>query len=133
MNYRIGLEDLAANALIEIAPQGRRFVSYGDLELYGDKVVDVLSTGQERAALCLSRNKTRAVLQEHSDFFEEAEAGGKRGIRLVDGKTAEDLIERFQGYLPLDLLLALNNPRSIYVLKTKPGKMKQDKEANKNG
>ena len=51
-----------------------------------------------------------------SDFFEEHEENGEKGISLKEGKEAEDLIQQFRGYLALDVLLAFVNQRSVQVL-----------------
>lgn len=49
--YNIGIEDLAANALIEMMSEDepKRFVSYEELESYGAEVVNFLNTkGKKR-------------------------------------------------------------------------------------
>ena len=47
----IGIEDLAANALIEVMSkdESKRFVSYEELESYGAEVVNFLNTKGEKA------------------------------------------------------------------------------------
>ncbi len=54
--------------------------------------------------------------RDYSEFFEEMEQNGKRGIKLTDDKEVEDLIQQFRGYLALDVLLAFMNQRSVNVL-----------------
>lgn len=117
MSFFIGIEDLAANALIEVLSVGdRRFLTYSEIESYGNKVIEILNEDEERAVLILSRNNTSAMYSDYSEFFEEKVIDGERGIFLREEKNAEDLIANFRGYLPLSVLLAFVDPRSRQVL-----------------
>lgn len=117
MCFYIGIEDLAANAMIEMLKKGkRRFLTYNEIEMYGAEVVQILEESGERAVLILSRENTDALFRNYSEFFEEAEENGKRGVKLKGDKRIEDLIQQFRGYLALDVLLAFMNQRSIQVL-----------------
>lgn len=117
MCFYIGIEDLAANALIEAMKKGnKRFLTYGEIEKYGAEVVQILKENGEKAVLILSRDNTEALFRNYSDFFEEYEQEGKKGIALREGKKIEDLICHFRGYLALDVLLAFMNQRSVQVL-----------------
>lgn len=119
MCFYIGIEDLAANAMIEMLKKGeRRFLTYNEIEMYGAEVVQILKENGENAVLILSRENTNALFRNYSEFFEERERNGKRGIGLKDDKGVEDLIQQFRGYLALDLLLAFMNQRSVQVLGT---------------
>lgn len=71
----------------------------------------------EKAVLILSRENTDALYRNYSEFFEEGEQGGKKGIKLKAGIKVEDLIQQFRGYLALDVLLAFVNQRSVKVLR----------------
>lgn len=117
MCFYIGIEDLAANAMIEMLKKdGRRFLTYNEIEMYGAEVVQILRENGEKAVLILSRENTDALFRNYSEFFEEMEQNGKRGIKLTDDKEVEDLIQQFRGYLALDVLLAFMNQRSVNVL-----------------
>jgi len=117
MSYYIGIEDLAANALIAVLNNsGKRFLSYTEIELYGAKVMEVLYKSGEKAVLILSRDSTNALFRNYSDYFEECVECGQKGIRLKEDKTADDLIKRFRGYLSLQLLKAFIDERSVSVL-----------------
>lgn len=117
MCFYIGIEDLAANAMIEMLKKGgRRFLTYSKIEMYGTEVVQILKENGEKAVLILSRENTDALFKNYSEFFEEGEQNGKRGIKLKDDKQEEDLIRQFRGYLALDVLLAFMNQRSVQVL-----------------
>ena len=115
MCFYIGIEDLAANALMGILTQGnKRFVTYEELEDYGAEVVSILSQKGEKAVLILSRENTNAMFRNYSEFFEEVE--GEMGIVLREGVLVEDLEEAFTGYLALDVLMAFIDKRSLAKL-----------------
>ena len=115
MCFYIGIEDLAANAMIEMLNKGgQRFLTYNEID--GAEVTQILKESGEKAVLILSREKTNIFFRNYSDFFEEDEQDGKKGIRLKTGKDVEDLILQFRGYLALDVLLAFMNQRSVKVL-----------------
>ena len=103
----IGIEDLAALALIQAFGKGHTFLSYDAIEAYGNKVVRRLQTDNKKAVLILSRNSTDEMLRNYSDFFIELEVQGCLGISLQDGKSVDDLINKFCGYLALDVLDAM--------------------------
>jgi hypothetical protein len=114
----IGIEDLAANALIEIISKDekKRFVSYAELEDYGAEVVKFLNTKGEKAVLILSRENTSDMFRNYSDMFEEVLKDEMLGIELKAGITVEQLINRFRGYLAWDVLLAFVNERTVAKL-----------------
>lgn len=112
--FHIGIEDLAANAFVELLQKNKKcnFVTYDELERYGEQAVKVLAEKGEKATLLLSRNHTDIMFRDCSDFFKEE----KQGIRLKTDKNREALIDRFMGYLPIDILLALMDERSVKEL-----------------
>lgn len=117
MCFYIGIEDLAANALIEALDKGeKRFLTYQEIEDYGTKVAQFLSENGEKVVLLLSRDSTTALFRNYSDFFEERIEGHVRGIALKEDKGVDDLIEQFRGYLALDVLKAFVNERTIQAL-----------------
>ena len=118
MCFYIGIEDLAANALIEILTKNseKRFVSYEELENYGAEVVKFLCEKGEKAILILSRDCTEAMFRNYSDFFEEQQSNGKFGILLKEGISIESLEKYFRGYISLDVLRAFVNEQSISKL-----------------
>jgi len=117
------IEDLAANAFIEVLQSNpaRRFISYIDLQWYGERVADVLNQNAEGGKHCillLDRDRTYAMLEYYSDFFVESECDGVKGLYLRDKRTADDLRDKFRGYLPLDVLLAFVSPKTVAPLLT---------------
>ena len=114
----IGIEDLAANALIELISQNQdtRFVSYTELENYGAEVVKFLNSRGEKAFLILSRDSTNDMFRNYSDIFEESFCDGSLGIKLKEHVTIEELINKFRGYLSWDVLLAFINEQTVAML-----------------
>lgn len=117
MCFYIGIEDLAANALIESLKKGNKsFLTYGEIENYGSRVIQLLNQNGDKAVLILSRENTNAMLRNYSDYFVEKEVDGICGISLREGKSIDDLIGTFRGYLALDVLMAFVDQRSVEAL-----------------
>lgn len=117
MCFYIGIEDLAANALIESMRRvEKNFLTYREIENYGSKVVQILNEQGEKAVLILSRENTNELFRNYSDFFEEKEENEEKGIALKSDIKLEDLIMQFRGYLALDVLMAFVNDRSVQAL-----------------
>ena len=122
MYFYIGIEDLAANALIEILKTKEEtqttecYVTLSELEAYGNRVVQYLNERGEKAVLILSRENTSMMFRNYSDFFEEVETDKGISIALKEGKTVSDLVEKFRTYLALDLMMAFMNTETVRVL-----------------
>ena len=117
MYIYIGIEDLVANALIELVESlGKREVLFKELDEYGAKVIKYLNDKQEQAVLLLSKERTNEFLHDYSDFFEVFTRGIDEGIRLRDGVTVEQLWKKFRGYLSVDIMLAFMDRFSVSAL-----------------
>lgn len=118
MCFYIGIEDLAANALIELMRRetGKKFLTYKEIENYGSNVVNFLNQKGEKAILILSRESTNALFRNYSDYFQEKNVNGEMGIELKKNVTLENLINQFRGYLALDVLMAFVNENSVQAL-----------------
>lgn len=118
MCYYLGIEDLAANALIAAMQVNQKplFFSFETLEAYGAQVIRSLKEAGKEALLILSRDLTDAFFQEYSKFFRKTTKNGQNGVALCEGVDAITLVRAFQGYLPLELLLAFISPDSIKIL-----------------
>ncbi len=119
MCYNVRLVDLVANALIAVRQKGMDvvFFSFSRLEKYGACVVDYLRKKGQEAVLVLSRDKTEDFFDEFADIFKAHEENGERGVALCKSNvTLDELIRRFRGYLPLDLLLAFVSAESVQAL-----------------
>ena len=117
MCFYIGIEDLASNALIESMRRAEKnFLTYREIENYGSRVVELLNEKGEKAILILSRESTNTLFRNYSDFFEEKEINGNKGIKLRDNVSLEMLITQFRGYLALDVLMAFVSEISVQAL-----------------
>ena len=113
----IGMEDLAANALIEMLERSDvREVSFEALYKYGIMVVELLERGSERVVLLLSRHYTSEFIRNYSDYFfiRKTEEGDM--ICLHPDVSSTDLRKLFRAYISIDLLLALVNEKSLSKL-----------------
>jgi len=119
MSFYIGIEDLAANALIELLQKEKnnRFVTYEVLENYGAAVLQYLLGRGEKAVLILSRDNTTAMFRNYSDFFVEYNSAAGLGIMLKPDKDINDLINAFRGYLAWDVLMAFVDRNTVTELR----------------
>lgn len=103
----IGIEDLAANALIRIlshgqlVPADRKFIRFSVLLDYGMAVVKKLTAQGEEATLIYNRESNNMLFRDYSDFFErKTDVQGYVGIQLKEGIQIDDIIKRFIGQIP---------------------------------
>lgn len=117
MSMYIGIEDLVANAIIELVKaSNRKEVLFSEINKYGATVVKILLEKDSKAVLILSKERTAAFLNDYSDFFELFTNGIEEGIRLKENITIEQLWKKFRGYLSIDVMMAFTDDRSIAEL-----------------
>lgn len=117
MYVYIGIEDLVANAIIELVEKSqRREVLFSEINRYGATVIQILSEKDKKAVLILSKERTNAFLHDYSHFFELFSNGTEEGIRLKAAVTVGELWDKFRGYLSADVMLAFMNSRSVAEL-----------------
>ncbi len=119
MSIHIGIEDLVANALIEMVDndENNREVTYKQLNEYGAIVIETLNAQKEEAVLIISRERTKAFLYDYSDFFEvRTNAQNEKCIALREGRTTDELRRMFRGYLSFDMLMAFISDHSLRAL-----------------
>ncbi len=117
MYIYIGIEDLVANALIELLEgKLKRNVLFKELDDYGTVVVKLLHENGERAVLMFSKNSTNEFLRDYSDYFEPFSSDAGEGVRLKSGITIDDLWEKFRSYLSVKVMKAFMDQRSISAL-----------------
>lgn len=113
----IGIEDLVANALIELVEkEGKRQVFFKDLDAYGAMVIKYLNGKNEQAVLLVSQKRTNEFLHDYSEFFELFSEGINEGIRLKESVTVEELWEKFRVYLSVEVMMAFMDSISISKL-----------------
>ena len=112
MSYILSDEDVVSNMFInklDRCPDCCRFVSYKSLEDYGNTVVEFLNSKLMPTVWICYRDTTDYMLMRYSEYFIECTVNDKLGIKLRDTISSNDLILRFRGYLPIDILLAFCN------------------------
>ena len=107
MFCRIYLEDLAAGAFLHKISGGRKILTYNELEDFGRRVVARLKNEGHDAEMRLSRELTNKMYENYGDFFRETLFGKSFGVELVDGKTADDLLDKFIGVLAFPVMEAM--------------------------
>lgn len=113
----IGIEDLVANALIELAEHKKQCeVLFKDLDKYGARVVKLLNEEEEQAVLILSKERTDAFLQDYTEYFEVYTNGHEEGIRLKENVDINELRVKFRSYLSIKVMLAFINKASVESL-----------------
>ena len=114
----IGIEDLVANALIEIYEKnGCRKVSFEQLRNYGAVIVSWLQENGEEAVILVSKHYTNELIRNYSDFFEVVDSNDHNSyIELKDDKTVDDLRSHFRAYLPIDMIIAFTRKSSVLEL-----------------
>lgn len=113
----IGIEDLVANALIELVEKSaEREVLFKQLDEYGAQVIKYLNDKEEQAVLVLSKERTNEFLHDYSDYFELFSRGMDEGIRLRENVSVSELWEKFRGYLSVDVMLAFMDKVSVSAL-----------------
>lgn len=120
MYIYIGIEDLVANAIIELVEKSQRNeVLFSEINRYGAKVVKILSKEENQAVLILSKERTTAFLNDYSDFFELYTNGTEEGVRLKESVSVDQLWEKFRGYLPINVMKAFTDAQSVAELGVK--------------
>lgn len=115
----IGIESLAANALIELMDREQtREVSFDTLVRYGLEVVRVfgMRTGEE-AVLLLSRQDQLDMMENYSEYFEVDVSDTYGGtFRLKDTASLEDLRKYFRWTMTVRLFEAFMSPEALQKL-----------------
>ena len=112
----IGIEDLAANALIRIlsraqmVSESRKFIRFSLLLDYGMAVVKKLTAKGEEATLIYDRESNSMLFRDYSDFFvRKTDAQGYAGIQLKEGIGVVDIAKRFIGQIPSSVQSVLSD------------------------
>lgn len=117
MCYYIGIQDLVANALIELTEGSEeRKVSFKMLNEYGAKVVEILNKKGERAVLVLSRDDTNRFIHDCTDYFKIDFENNEEYICLRDNVTTDDLRKMFRLYTSYEVLQAFVDKTSLEAL-----------------
>ena len=117
MNYFIGIEDLVANALIELVEKtGNRTVSFSQLNIYGDAVIAKLKADDMDVTLIYTRDSTEQFFHDCSNIFTVNETTSDIQISLNDNIPTSLLRKKFRINLALHLLSAFVSPEALNVI-----------------
>ena len=117
MSYFIGIEDLVANALIELVEQtGNRTVAFSQLNKYADAVVEKLKDDDIDVILIYTRDATNQFFHDCSDIFKVSEVENDIKITLNPGISTLHLRKRFRINLSLQILPAFVSKDTLKVI-----------------
>lgn len=117
MNYFIGVEDLVANALIELVEKtGNRTVSFSQLNKYGDAIIAKLRARNLDATLIYTRDETEQFFHDCSDIFTINESESDIEITLNDNISTAYLRKKFRINLAVHLLSAFVSPEAVETI-----------------
>lgn len=104
----IGVECLAANALIELYEQGIKEISFEDLADYGLLVVENYENEiAERAILIFDQERLEGLVIHYSEFFEVKNKDKKKYICLKENVDIRQVKEKFRWTLSYAMLKTL--------------------------
>lgn len=115
MSVYIKIEDLAANALIELVERKQeRDISLSQLWEYGMAIVSELNhdTGDEYVCI-FSRDAVDSFVHDYTDFFDIKDKGDERYISKKRNVSLDDLKNAFRSYLSIDMLVAFVSVNSL--------------------
>jgi len=117
MCYFIGIEDLVANALIELVEKtGNRTVSFSQLNKYGKAVIAKLKKDDMDVTLIFTRDATDQFFHDCSDIFTINETTADVQITLNENISTKYLRQKFRINLALNLLSAFVAPDAVNVI-----------------
>lgn len=117
MCYYIGIEDLAANALIEIVEKtGKRYVNSVQLSNYGNVILTNLKKNNIDAKIIFNREATNCFFHDCADIFTVEENEDNIIISLNDNISTTYLRSRFRINIALQLIKAFVSQEAVNVL-----------------
>lgn len=117
MCYFIGIEDLVANALIEIVEKtGKRSVRFSQLSEYGNVILMNLKKDNTDVKLVFNRDATNQFFHDCSDIFTIEEVNDDIIISLNDNISTNYLRSQFRINIALQLLKAFVSEEAVKIL-----------------
>ncbi len=117
MSYFIGIEDLAANALIELVEKtGKRTVRFSQLNDYGNAIMATLRKDDMDVTLIFTKDTTEQFFHNCSDVFSIKELENDIEITLKDGISTDVLRNRFRINIAFYLLKAFVSDSAFKTL-----------------
>lgn len=118
----IGIESVAANALIELFEKRNvTEISFDTLVRYGMQVVRILQTKtHDEVVLLLSRKYQINMVENYSDFFEADFSTQGSGVFRLKGANKQDTLQSLKEYfrwtLSIQILDAFTSDDALHVL-----------------
>lgn len=113
----IGMDDLIANALIELIDnRDIETVSFDTIVKYGTVVASHLKSNNNEVALLISKEYKHKALSDNSEFFELSVRDDNEFVNLRNGKSVMDLKKHFRTFLSTDLLSAFLSDDAYNIL-----------------
>lgn len=118
MYLYIEIVDVVANAFVELLDNnGTRDVYYDDLDNYGAMVVEKLNEEEDtRAVYVVSKESQQAIIEDYSEFFEEFEKNGRKGIHLNDSVSSIQLWQKFCSSMSFKVFCAFRSKDVVRAL-----------------
>lgn len=111
--YYIEIEDLVANALIELLERfEKKTISFQTLSRYGDIVIDYLIRNNKDVVALYTRDKTDKFFRDYTNFFEVDD----NGVTLKEGVTVQELKDKFRYNMAFDVFLAFVSDDAVRIL-----------------
>lgn len=105
----IGVECLAANALIELYEEQIKKLSFRQLADYGLMIVDAYEDEtSQKAIFIFNQERIQGLILDYSNYFSVEIIDEEKYICLNDGVDIRELKERFRWTLSYELLKAVN-------------------------
>lgn len=105
----IGVECLAANALIELYDHGIQQISFNKLADYGLMVVEAYEEEMcDNAVFIFDQNKLHGLVIDYSDYFMVEVLNGEKSIGLKENVDILELKRRFRWTLSYSILKAVS-------------------------
>ena len=102
--YQLFLQDITALLYIKRRREQKldiRFLTFSEIEVFGKQLLDKLKKIDYVPSLALSRNDTQLFFECYSDCFCNDK---KNGISLCENIGTQELVERFVGWMNIDVL-----------------------------
>lgn len=89
-------------------------LTYREMHSYGDMLIEHAKTKNIKLYLYLCRESTSKCLYNHRDFIkEDLMYDNYKGIKLIKTCTQEEFEEEFRTYMPLDVLLFVEDDEFV--------------------
>lgn len=112
--YYIQIEELAANALIEVLENyQRKVITFEALTEYGDIVVSILKEKNKDVVFQLSNSSDNNIFHDYTDYFTVTD----KEITLKDGVTIDMLKDAYRSNISFDVFLAFIDKKALAVFK----------------